>query len=190
MIDYIIHFYLNYKIIFYLLLIIWVIIEGPIIILSLCLLAPKFGFGFFEILFFAFLWDFIWDLFHFLFARFFRNKFKNKDFWIIKNLEKKLRKHSLLDKLIIIKYTPPITSLWLLYLWFSNTSFKKYLKNSIYLSVFTSLFITFIWYNFGYLFSKQDNFYYFIILLFLSFVLFYFLFKLLRKYLLKKIYDS
>ena len=189
MFEYIIHFYESYKIIFYLLLIIWVIFEGPIIILSLSLVSPILKISFLEVLFFAFLWDFLWDLLHFLFARFFKNKIK-KDFWIILKLEKKLEKHSLFDKLLVIKYTPPISSLGLLYLWYSKLKLKDFIKNDIILNIFSAVLISSIWYFFWKYFVDTNNFVYFIMWLFFSFVVFYFLFKFIRNYLIKKIYDS
>ena len=189
MFDYILHFYETYKILFYFFIILWVIFEWPIIILSLSLIANKIWFNFYEIFFLAFLWDFLWDLLHFLFAKFFRKKLK-KDFSIIEKLNKKLEKHSLFDKLLVIKYTPPITSLGLLYLWYSQVSLKKFIKNDIVFNIFSSLFITIIWYNFWSLFKNIDNFWIFISLVFISFVIFYFLFRIITRYFVKKIYDT
>jgi len=190
MLDYAIHFYYTHKVFFYILLLVLVILEGPVIILSLSFLAVKFHFSFLDIYIFAFLWDFLWDLWHFLFWRFFSVKILKKDFSLVQKIDKKLKNHSLLDKLIVIKYTPPITSLGLIYLWFSKISFKNYIKNSFYISVFSAFFITFIWYNFWYLFKDKDNLVYLIFWSFLSFVVFYFLFKIITKYIIKKIYDS
>jgi len=148
MLDYILHFYNSYTFFFYLLLIVWVVAEWPIIILGLSLISYKIWFGFYELLFFAFLWDFLWDLLLFLIWKYFSKKFKNKDFSLIKKLNKKLKYHKLLDKLIVIKYTPPITSLGLIYLGFSGISLKKFIKNNIILNIFSSFLITILWYSF------------------------------------------
>ena len=189
MLELALHFFNNYTIFFYILLTISVIIEWPIIILWLSLIAPKLWFWFFEILFFAFIWDFWGDLLHYFIWKFFKNKIAKKNFSVIKKIEKKLKKHSLLDKLIVIKYTPPITSIGLLYLWYTKISLKKFIKNDIILSIFSSIFITSIWYNFWNYFKDNNNFGYFIILLFFSFIVFYIFLKLITKYLIKKIYE-
>ena len=134
-------------------------------------------------------WDFIWDLLHYIVWRFFKNKILKKDFSLVQKVENKLKWHSLIDKLIVIKYTPPITSLWLLYLWYAKTNFKQFIKAGVIISIISSIFITSIWYNFWYLFKDENDFRYLIILLFLSFVVFYFLLRVITKYLIKKIYE-
>ncbi len=189
MLEYILHFYSDYTLIFYIFLIIAVILEWPITILSLSLVAPKLEIWFFEILLFAFLWDFLWDLLHYFVWRFFKWYIIKKDFKLIKKIEKKLKKHSLFDELIIIKYSPPITSLWLLYLWFSKIPISKFIKNDIFLCIFSSIFITSIWYNFWYLFKDNDNFILFITLVFISFIVFYFILRKFTWYIIKKIYE-
>jgi len=189
MLDYAIHFYNSYTILFYIFLVIAVILEWPITILALSLLSWKLWIGFFTILIFAFIWDFVWDLLHYIVWRFFKNKILKKDFSLVQKVENKLKWHSLIDKLIVIKYTPPITSLWLLYLWYAKTNFKQFIKAGVIISIISSIFITSIWYNFWYLFKDENDFRYLIILLFLSFVVFYFLLRVITKYLIKKIYE-
>jgi len=189
MFDYALSFYLNHEIIFYILLIISVVLEWPITILALSLIAPKLWIWFIEILFFAFLWDFLWDLLHYFVWSFFKWFILKKDFSLIKKVENKLKNNSLFDKLIVIKYTPPITSLWLLYLWFSKIPIKKFIKNDIFLCVFSSIFITSIWYNFWYLFKNNNNFLLFISLIFISFIIFYFILRKVTWYIIKKIYE-
>ena len=186
MLEYILNFYSEYTIIFYGLLVISVIVEWPIVILALSLVAPKLGIWFFEILFFAFLWDFFGDIILYFFGRF----FSKKDLKLIKKIDKKLKNYSLLDKLIIIKYTPPLTFAWFVYLWYKKIKFKTFLKNIFVLSSLSAFFISIIWYNFWYLFKNNNNFVLFISLVFISFVIFYFIFRKITKYILKKIYEK
>jgi len=54
----------------------------------------------------------------------------------------------------------------------------------------SSFFITIIWYNFWYLFKDNDNFVLFISLVFVSFVIFYFVFRKISKFIIKKIYEK
>ncbi len=191
MLDYILHFYNNYTSVFYGLLIVWVIFEGPIIILALCLLSYSLNISYLTILFFSFLWDFWWDMIHYFIWRFFKKKiFKDKNYLLLEKLNKKLEGHSLLDKLIVIKFTPPITSMWLFYLWFNKTQLKSFIKNDLILSVFSSILITTIWYNFWYLFKNNTDFWYLIVLVFISFAFFYFLLKFISKYLINKILND
>lgn len=189
MLDYAIAFYNNHIILFYLLLILTVIIEWPITILAISLVSSRLWIGFLEILFFSFIWDFAWDMIHYIVWKFFKSKILKNDFSLVQKTQERLKGHSLLDKLIVIKYTPPITSIWLIYLWYINTNFKKFLKNDFLLCVFSSIFITSIWYNFWHIFRNQDDFKYLIIGLFLSFVVFYVLLKIFTKYLINKIYE-
>ncbi|MDD2907555.1 MAG: hypothetical protein PHH98_02840 [Candidatus Gracilibacteria bacterium] len=189
MLEYAIEFYNNNTFLFYFILVITVIIEGPITILALSLISSSLEIGFFTILIFAFIGDFFGDLLHYFVGRFFKNKLIKRDFSIVKKVEEKLIGHSLMDKLIVIKYTPPITSLGLLYLGYIKTNFISYSKNGAILSAFSAIFITSIGYNFGYLFKDKNDFTYLLIGLFLSFAVFYFLLKLFTKYLIKKIYE-
>lgn len=191
MLDYALNFYNSYTIIFYILLIIAVILEWPITILILCLLAPKFWFSFIFILIFAFLWEFLWDLMHYFIWRFFKkNIFKDKNFVFFEKIEKKLEKHSLFDKLVVIKYTPPITSIWLIYMWFQKIDIKKFIKNIFIFSVLNSILIVFIWFNFWKYFVNSNDFKYLIIWILISFLLVYLLLKLITSYFIKNILDE
>ena len=191
MLDYILHFYNNYTIIFYFLVVFIAIIEWPIIILALSLVAGKLWFSFIFLYFISFLWDFIWDMIHYFIWRFFSKKYINKkDFKIIENINKKLERHSLFDKLIVIKYTPPITSIWLIYIWYKEKNVFRFMKNILFIVLFNSLFITVIWFYFWNLFVDNDNFSYFIMLFFFSLAIFYIWLKFITKYLIKKIYND
>jgi membrane protein DedA with SNARE-associated domain len=137
MIDFALNFYNNYIIIFYILLVVAVILEWPITILILSLLSPKFWLSFLFVFFFSFLWEFFWDLLHYFIWRFFKkNIFKDKNYKLLENIEKKIEKRSLLDKLIVIKYTPPITSIWLIYMWFQKINLKKFTKDIVLINIF------------------------------------------------------
>ncbi len=191
MFDYAFSFYNDYTIIFYFLLFIAVIVEGPITILLFSLVAKKLWVNFFTIFIFAFLWEFIWDLLHYIVWRFFSiDIFKNKKIKVLEKINTQLDKHSLLDKLIVIKYTPPITSIWLIYMWFKKIKLKQFLKYVSIFAIFNGLLITSIWYNLWYLFKDTENFWYFIILLFISLLIFYFLIKNISKFIIKKIYEQ
>jgi hypothetical protein len=191
MLDYILQFYNNYTIIFYFLLILIAIIEWPIIVLALSLLSAKLWFSYIFLFFISFMWDFIWDMIHYFIWRFFSKKFENKkDFKIIENINKKLEKHSLFDKIIVIKYTPPITSIWLIYLWYKEKNVFNFMKNIVPVIWFNSFIITFVWFYFWYLFVDNENFSYFIMVFFLSLAILYLWTKFITKYLIKKIYND
>jgi hypothetical protein len=191
MIEYALQFYNNYTIIFYCILLVAVIFEWPIIILTLSLLAPKFWFTFIFICVFSLLWEFWGDLLHYFIWRVFkRNIFSDKNFSIFSKIEKKLENHSLMDKLIVIKYTPPITSIGLIYLWFQKTDFRSFVKNWFILAVFNAIIITSIWYNFWLLIKDKNDFEYLIMWLMLTFLIFYMLVKITSSYLIKKILNE
>lgn len=188
MLDYALQFFNNYTILFYLILTIAVIIEWPVTILGLSLVAPVLWIHYFTILFFAFVWELFWDIGHYLIWKFAKKTFfKKEKYHRIEKLEHKLQRHSLFDKLLIIKYTPPITSIGLMYLWFNKISLKEFIKNDIILIIISSIFITLIWYNSGFLFKDKNNFIYLIMALSISLTLFYFWTKHISKYFIKKI---
>lgn len=191
MLDYALHFYNNYTVIFYILLIITVILEWPITILTLSLLSTTFWFSFIFVYIFAIIWELFWDILHYILWRFFKqNIFKNKNFEILERTEEKLKNHSLFDKLIVIKYTPPITSIWLIYLWYNKVDFKKFLKNIVIFSFLNWFLITFIWFYFWKYFVNKDDFKYLIIWLLFSFLLLYFLIKIISSYFIKKVLND
>lgn len=182
MLDYVISFYNNYSLIFYILLIIIIVLEGPITIITLTIIAPRLGFWFFMIYIFAFIWEFFWDLLHYFIWRFFKKFFlKNKKFTLFEKIEKKIVYHSLFDKLIFIKYTPPITSIWLIYLWTKKTDIKNFTKYIFLFSLFNSLIISFIWFKFWNIFKNTDNIKYLIIWILFSFLILYFITKIVWK---------
>ena len=186
MFDYALSFYDNHLLLFYLFLIIAVILEGPITILAFSLIAVKFKISFFEVLIFSFIWEFFWDLLHYTIWRFFIwNIFKYKNFSILKKIQKKLKNNSLFEQLLVIKYTPIITNIWLLYLWYKKTNLIFFIKTVSIFAIINGIIITSIWFNFWYLFKDTSDFSYFIVLLFLAFLLFYFLIKIISKYVIK-----
>lgn len=191
MLDYALNFYNNYTVIFYILLIITVILEWPITILTLSLLSTSLWFSFIFVYIFAIIWELFWDILHYILWRFFKqNTFREKNFKLLEKIEEKLKNHSLLDKLIVIKYTPPITSIWLIYLWYHKVKFKDFLKNIIIFSLINWFIITFIWFYFWKYFINKDEFNYLIMWLLFSFLLLYFLIKIVGSYIVKKILND
>lgn len=188
MLEYITQFYSNYTLVFYILLVFVVIIEWPISVLWLSLIAPVLNISFFTILIFSFIWDFFWDLLHYATWRFFKTKlFQNKNYGFLEKVNSKLEKHSILNKLIVIKYTPPITSIWLLYLGFIKFDFTKFIKNDAVLCFISSIIISSIGYNFWYLFAwNQNNFEYMIIILFVSLIIIFFILKKIAYFIISK----
>jgi hypothetical protein len=187
MIDYALSFYNNYTIIFYILLTITVVLEWPITILTIALLAPKFWFSFLLIYLFWFIWEFFWDLAHYFVWRFFeKNLLNNKKYKVFEKIEKKLENHSLFDQIIVIKYIPPITSIWLLYLGFNKTNLITFIKNIIVFALLNSLIITFIWFNFWILIKDKQEFEYIIIWIMISILILYLALKLVTSFIIKK----
>lgn len=187
MIDYALSFYNNYTIIFYVLLTVTVILEWPITILTLALLAPKFWFSFLLIYSFWFIWEFFWDLAHYFVWRFFeKNLLSNKKYKVFEKIEKKLENHSLFDQIIVIKYIPPITSIWLLYLGFNKTNLITFIKNIIVFAWLNSLIITFIWFNFWILIKDRQEFEYIIIWIMISLLILYLTLKIISSFIIKK----
>ena len=187
-INYAITFYENYKIIFYLIIFIAVILEWPITVLSLAIFAPKLGIWFPTIFLFAFLWDFLWDSLHFFVWRFVKwITLKNKNFSKAENLFKKIENYSFFDKLIVIKYTPPITSIWLLYMWFTKIWVKEFLLKNWVLCLTSSIILSSIWIFIGEKFADNKN---ILIYLFMAIwvilITVYFLSKLIIKIVNKK----
>lgn len=187
MLDYALSFYQNYTIIFYILLIVTVIFEWPITILFLSILSQKFGFSFWFIFFIWFIWEFFWDLLHYVLGRIFHKNISNsKKYEFFEKVKVKLAYHSLFDKIIVIKYIPPITSIWLIYLGLTKVDFYKFVKNVIVFATINSLIITSIWFNFWLLLKDRYDFEYIIIWVMLSLLMLYLTFKLISTYISKK----
>ena len=187
-INYAITFYENYKIIFYLIIFIAVILEWPITVLSLAIFAPKLGIWFPTIFLFAFLWDFLWDSLHFFVWRFVKwIVLKNKNFSKAENLFKKIENYSFFDKLIVIKYTPPITSIWLLYMWFTKIWVKEFLLKNWVLCLSSAIILSSLWIFIGEKFADNKNILiYLFIAIWAILITVYFLSKLIIKIVNKK----
>lgn len=191
MLDYAISFYNEYIFLFYFITIIAVILEWPIVILTLTLLSVKLGIPFWVLIFLAFIWDFWWDFLHFLIWKYFKKFFqKNKKIEKFNNFKEKIDKVPLLEKLIIIKYTPPITSIWLIYLWFSSEKTWDFIKKDFFLCIFSSFLVLFIWYNFWQYFKETNNLTYFFIWVWFAIFIVVLLTKIISKFILKKIYKK
>lgn len=191
MLEYAISFYNNFTILFYLIITIAVILEWPIVILTLILVSSKLGLPFYTIFILAFIWDFWWDLIHFLVWKFTKNFFlKKKKFQKIENLNKKIEKLSLIEKLLIIKFTPPITIIWLVYLWASKISLFELIKKDFFICIFSSTLIVLIWTKFWEYFKNSDNLALFLFLIWFAIFLLTFITKLIWKFLIKKIYEK
>ena len=125
MLEYALSFYQEYTRIFYILIAIVVLLEGPIIILTLTILSPQLWIWIPFLFFLSLFWDFWGDLLHFLLGKYWEKLFPSKRRSEAKSptfqkLTKTIDNYPLLEKLIIIKYTPPITSIGLIYLWVSK----------------------------------------------------------------------
>lgn len=191
MIDFAISFYNDYKILFYFIVLIWVIFEGPILILTLTILAPKLWINFSVLVLLAIFWDFWWDLLHFLAWKYSKKIFfKNKKLKTFNNFKEKIKDFSLFEKLLVIKYTPPITSIWLIYLGFSWEKFLNFFKNDFPICIFSSFLILFIWYYFWEYFKDNNN----LVLIFFTIwvAIFFIIFftRIFSKFILNKIYKK
>lgn len=189
MLEYILNFYNNHIVLFYILLTFVVIIEWPITIIWLSLLSSFFNITYTTLFIYSFIGDFSWDVLHYLVWRFFRKKFYNKSkFDKLDYINEKLVNHSLIDKLIVVKFTPPITSIGLMYMWFQKINFKKFIVNDFFIVIITALIISSIWYNFWHIFIwNKNDFIYLLMILFFSFMVFYLIFKVFFKYIVSKI---
>ncbi len=180
MLDFALQFYSQYQFVFFFLLIIVVILEGPITVLALSVIAPSLGLGFIAVFLFSFLWDFLWDVLHFYFWRFFRGfQSKEKNNTRILRLNSYVDKHSLIDTLILIKYTPPLTSIGLLYLWSYLKKSSRFLILDAWLVTMSSLIITSLWMYFGNTLKNFQNPSYVIAGILFIFIVFYFLIRFL-----------
>lgn len=188
MIEFAISFYQDYTILFFAVLIVSVILEWPISIITLSILWPSIGIWYFKIFMISIIWEFIWDLWHYILGRYFKkNVFKEKNYKLIEKVEEKIKNHSIFEKFLIIKYTPPITSIWLIYLGFSKVNFKLFFLNVLLFSVINWVLMTFIWYNIGTYISNTKKIEYIIIWIMLTIVISYFWIKYIWKIIVKRI---
>ena len=189
--EFILNFYNSYTLVFYILFLWFVIIEWPITILVLSWFAPTIGMWVISIYIMAFLWEFLWDILHYMFGRLFKiNICKNKNFHIFEKIEKKIEHYSLFDQIAVIKYIPPITSIWLIYLWFQKINVKKFLKNVSIFALINSFIFTFIWYFFWKYVSSEQNLKYIIVWLLLAILCLYILVKTIKTYLVTHILNE
>lgn len=86
--------------------------------------------------------------------KFFKIRFDNRKF---KKLQTQIDRYPLLEKLIIIKYTPPLTSLGLVYLGFSSVRVWEFIKYTLPLCVLSSVSIVAGGYLFGAFWSDNGT---------------------------------
>lgn len=167
-----------------------VIIEWPITILVLSLSASKLGLSF-EFLFMLSIFGDLWgDIIHYVIWMYSQKKiakYKKENNKYLVWIEKKLHDKSLLDMLIVIKYFPPVTSLWLLFIWYKRTDFKKFLLINGTIVLANSLFIVTIGYFFGHYFLNSTSISHFITGVMISFAVIYFTIKYVKRFIVKKI---
>lgn len=176
MLEYALTFFNAYPVLFYILLVVAVILEGPITILAISLLADRLGLQYIDILFFAFLWDFWGDSLHFFVGRNFRNFVQNrKNIGRLKYLYRKMDSYNFFEKLLVIKYTPPITSIGLLYFWSSKISTYDFITRDALVCFISSIIISGLGYYFGGLFhgTKHEVLYLFWTVAIIMFCLFF-----------------
>lgn len=153
MLDFALHFANNHLILFYSLVLIALLLEGPIVIFTLTTLAWLLHLPLWIIFVFAVFGDAGGDILHFLAGKYAKNliskipvlskiQIKNQTFLAF---YQKIHNYPLLEKLIIIKYTPPVTSAGLLYLWASGISFYQFLKSTLPLCLISSTIVFSIW---------------------------------------------
>lgn len=162
MLDFALSFATQHIFLFYSLVLIALLLEGPIVIFTLTALSWPLQIPLWMIFILAVFGDAGGDILHFLAGKYTKNLISKIPFFTkiqIKNqtflsFYKKIHNYPLLEKLIIIKYTPPITSAWLLYLGSSGLSFYRFLKNTLPLCLFSSIIVFTIWV----FFSTRTNF--------------------------------
>lgn len=191
MLEYAVSFYNEYIFLFYFFVTIAVILEWPIVVLTLTLLSTKLWIPFWVLMILAFVWDFWWDFLHFLLWKYFKQKFlKNKKLEKFQKIKEKIDSFSLFERLIIIKYTPPITSIWLIYLWINWEKTWDFIKNDFPLCIFSSALVLFIWYNFWEYFKDNNNLTYFFLAVWIAIFLTIFISRIIWKIIIQKIYKS
>ena len=162
MLDFALSFASQHTFLFYSLVLIALLLEGPIVIFTLTALSWPLQIPLWMIFILAVFGDAGGDILHFLAGKYTKNLISKIPFFTkiqIKNqtflsFYKKIHNYPLLEKLIIIKYTPPITSAWLLYLGSSGLNFYRFLKSTLPLCLFSSIIVFTIWV----FFSTRTNF--------------------------------
>lgn len=192
MLEYAMSFYENYTIIFYSLAVVAVILEWPITVLAIStFLAPKYGISFIWIFILAFIWDFVWDLMHFYIWKFGKGIHKkleeNKKFW---KVIKKIDSYSYFDKLVVIKYTPPITSAWLIYIWASKTKVLEFIQKDWFLCILSATIVSVIWYFLWKWLEKDADIWKILLIIWIWIILVYFISKIIFSKIIKKIENN
>lgn len=195
MIEFALGFYQNYQRLFYLLLTVAVILEGPIVILTLTSLSWVLSIPLPIVLLFAILWDIWGDVLHFFLGKYGKKflklipaiknlKIQNQNFL---SFHQKIQNYPLLEKLILIKYTPPITSAGLIYLWSSGLSFRKFIIASLPLCLLSSGLVFIIGLFLSQYLTSQKQIIRFLIGFGISIFLVLRLIRIIGKYLIKKV---
>ncbi len=161
MLEFALDFFQNHQRRFYALITIAVILEGPIVILTLTSLSESLEIPLFIIFLFAIIGDTGGDILHFFVGRYGKKilnllpfKIKNQHFLKIR---KTIEDYPLLEKLIIIKYTPPITSAGLFYLGATSLSFKTFFLTTLPLCLISSSLVFGIGVFFSHYIINQDH---------------------------------
>lgn len=161
MLDYALSRYDQYFVFFYLLLILLLLLEWPITIFTLSLLAPKLNLWPQHLLLLALIGDFGGDLLHFYLGKYghhlqklFKRTLNSRT---ITTLKRNIDRYPLLEKLIIIKYTPPLTSAGLIYLGFSQIKTKDFIRYTFPLCLLSSSLIVLLSSFFNTFLIKQSR---------------------------------
>jgi membrane protein DedA with SNARE-associated domain len=178
-------------VLFFLILIIFLIFEGPWVLLILAALAPKLGLSFWHIYLLSVLGDLLGDVMRYGIGRYANNltyiKQRVEKLPTIKLIDEKIENNKLLDVLILVKYSPIVATLGLMYLGYKKIDFKQFL---IYVTVMIAIYsfiLSFVGYYFGKVFAGTDNFSYFVIGLSVGIIILYFLTRRFSRLLLRKI---
>lgn len=185
----------------YFLLFIILLVEGPIIGFIASHLASLGFLNIFLVLIVYFLGDFVGDVLHYLFGlllvkthnHFLKDKFKKlSNLFKSKNINSinKLVENNLFLSLVVIKLTPPISSLGLISLGVRKTNFVRFIKNTAIVCLMIEIPIVFLGYFTGLtaeVFLKSRTIYERLTFFLLVLVICIYLLHLLRNYISKKI---
>lgn len=193
MLEYALSRYHEYIVLFYAIVVIIVLLEGPITIMTLTMLAPQLWLPLEVIFLLSMIGDFGGDYLHFLVGRYGKKLLKkqeeNPDSPLNK-VHKQLEKYPLLEKLIIIKYTPPISNVGLIYLGTSPISTKAFLLKTLPLCTFSSILVISLGHYFGNYFQQQENLAQALFWIGITIVSVLFILRLLGKRLVKKVNEK